>query len=96
MNKTDLIWYLRKHHHLTLKESKAIINDLFDYIQEQIVEGNNIQITKFGQFSSSSNKNKTIKLQGSQYPLKVPKTVNFKPSRNFNKKFRKESNNEQN
>lgn len=95
-NKNDLIWYLRKYHHLTLKDAKAIVNGLFNYIQDQVVNGNHIQITKFGKFGSIENKEKIITLQGQQYSLKVLKSVNFKPSKNFNKKFRKEYNNEKN
>lgn len=90
INKNDLINYLRIRYGISKNDVTAIVNDLFSFMKNELIIGNEIKIVSFGKFYLRKNTRQEVKLNEKNYAIKVNQTLNFSPSKKFNTTFRKE------
>ena len=94
INKTELKYIIQKKLYNNVKCSKSdiykIIDSVFNTIEEELVKGNNVNITNFGKFTVSDVKQHYgLHPQDSTLPIKVDsyKKINFKPGESLKNKI---------
>ena len=83
LNKKDLVLLVSEKAHLSLKESRNVVDIIFDEMEDTLLEDGDINITNFGVFSTLVRKERdgTDPKTHSRIVIKSKKTITFKPAK---------------
>ncbi len=92
MNKTGLINSVRVREGMTVEQTKSVVNTVFDIISNEVAEGNDVYIPKFGRFSITDVAQKRCKHPETKEYVNVPahKIVRFHMAEGFRRKLKGE------
>lgn len=90
INKKDIAKKITESNLLTAKESSKIVEEIFDYIQECLLEGEEISIVGFGKFFLYEHAPRPVRNPKTLEPMTlVPyKSIKFKLSDKLKRKFK--------
>jgi len=79
---------------LTNSEAEEYVESLLSEIQDQLADGNSVQITNFGRFERRKREGRTMKnpKTGEIHDIDEYYVVHFSPSENFKDRFEVDSN----
>lgn len=89
-NKDDIARSLKEKNVMTLFEASKIVDDVFDYIAEQILLGEDINIVNFGKFYLLFDKERIVKhpRTGDIHNIKRRPILKFKASEKVKRKLK--------
>ena len=87
MTKQDLIDVVSEHNGLTKKQSKEVVETIFNSIVDEVARGGKVTLVNFGTFTSRYRKPRTGVVPGTQTPLEIPgkQAPVFRPGAAFRK-----------
>lgn len=83
MNKAELVAAIFESSNASRKDVEAIVDDVFDKIEECLVKGEEVKISNFGIFNRKARKARTGSNPSTheRINIKASATVSFKPSK---------------
>jgi len=90
INKKDIAKKITESNLLTAKESSKIIEEIFDYIKDSLLEGEEVSIVGFGKFFLYEHSSRPVRNPKTLEPMTlVPyKSIKFKLSDKLKRKFK--------
>lgn len=91
INKKDIAKRLTETNLLTAKESGKIVEEIFQYIEESLLEGKDVSIVGFGKFFLYEHSPRPVRNPKTLEPMTlVPyKSIKFKLSDKLKRKFKR-------
>ncbi len=85
MNKSELIKIVAEENNISTEEAVTIVNTFFDTVQEELLQGNRVEIRGFGSFKIKEYKGYQGRNPRSGQPVSVkPKRLPFfRPGKNL-------------
>jgi DNA-binding protein HU-beta len=92
-NKKDIIKKLAKRTLLTQKESEMILNELFEIVEEEVLESGEVKFIGFGRFFLYKHAPRPVRnpLTKEEMTLKEYKSLKFKPSNKLKDRLKKKT-----
>ena len=89
MNKQDLVSVLAEKNGVSLREATAILDSVFEVIEEAIVNGDSVKVSNFGVFSVKQRQGRQGVVPGTTDVIDIPSktVVTFRPSKNLKAKL---------
>lgn len=93
ITKKDLIKILSARTLYTQKECKVLVDNIFEIMEEKLLNGNDISIVGFGKFEIKKQKPRPVRnpKTGSPMMLSEHRVVKFRPSRSLKSKIKEDS-----
>ncbi|AOX43739.1 hypothetical protein S100390_v1c03960 [Spiroplasma sp. NBRC 100390] len=89
LNKNDIAEFIRLEYDITKTTSRSLVNEVFNFLETQLKNGQTITVTGFGKFYVKPNLRLNNQMHGKKYNKKAKYTVKFSASSKFNKNYRK-------
>ena len=89
MNKQDLVSVLAEKNGVSLREASAILDSVFEVIEEAIVKGETVKVPNFGVFTVKTRAGRQGVVPGTNNVIEIPSktVVTFRPSKNLKAKL---------
>jgi len=90
INKKDIARKLTDTNLLTIKESSKVVDEIFEYIEESLLAGEDVSIVGFGKFFLYEHSQRPVRNPKTLEPMTlVPyKSIKFRLSDKLKKKFK--------
>jgi len=72
VTKQDLVDVVSERNGLTKKQSKEVVETIFNSIVDEVARGGKVTLVNFGTFTSRYRKPRTGVVPGTQTPLEIP------------------------
>ena len=89
MNKQDLVTELAERNGVSLREASAILETVFEVIEDAILEGKTVKVPNFGVFSVKTRAGRQGVVPGTTDAIEIPSktVVTFRPSKTLKAKL---------
>lgn len=90
INKKDIARKLTDTNLLTIKESSKVVDEIFEYIEESLLAGEDVSIVGFGKFFLYEHSQRPVRNPKTLEPMTlIPyKSIKFRLSEKLKKKFK--------
>lgn len=91
LNRVDLVEIVSEEGHFSKREARDAINIIFGYIENSLLEGQEVNITNFGVFSPKVRQERegTDPKKHTRIKIKAKRSVGFRLAKSFKAKLNK-------